>query len=319
MSENDSELLLLFLLLQSLGEEDDPYIGEMLYDRVRSRLGRSELFDSDIGHLLERSLRNPKRSKSRRLSESREVASSVLEGFRRSFEESADRRFHELEHMVHNIDNRTKLLETQQEKHETETTAFRRTSQDYLWLLGAGVDLAKVKLNRYIPVRIYLSDPVPDKDVLDKLSTSIALLLEEEGFEKSDEFPEESGSWWKRFVFITKNAVTNKEVTDRIKKAERATEIAILDKPQAEANLCQSQAASALISSLSDTENACVQAGSLLVVKATNSNGATIVVRTLTPMELKHLEENQAVLRKPEEILDTLQGLEKKRLTNASS
>ncbi len=319
MPGNDSELLLLFLLLQSLSEEDDPFFGEMLYDKIRKRLRSSELFDPEIDHLLERRFRYPQKSRSRRLSESREIATSVLEGFRKSFEESTNKRIDELENSVHKIDEHTQSLQSDLSKHKAKATAFRRTSQDYLWLLGAGVDITKVKLNRYIPVRVYLSDPVPEQRTLDKLSNSIAQLLEEAGFERSDEFPEETGSWWKRFVFKTKNAVTNKEVTDRIKKVERAAEIAVLDKPQAKANLCQAQAASALISSLSDTENACIQAGSLLVVKATNNNESSIITRTLTPMELKYLEENQAVLRKPEEILDWLQGVEKKRLTNSSS
>lgn len=64
------------------------------------------------------------------------------------------------------------------------------------------------------------------------------------------------------------------------------------------------QAASSIISSLSETTMACVQAGSLLVVKATTNDNSAVVVRTLTPLELKHLEENQSLIRKPEKILE---------------
>ncbi|MCH8532960.1 MAG: hypothetical protein LAT65_19090 [Saccharospirillum sp.] len=319
MPGNDSDLLLLFLLLQSVSDEDDPFLGEMLYERIRDRLKRSEFFDPEIDHLLRRKLRYPQKSRSRRLSESRDIATSVLEGFRRSFEESTNQKIDGLEKLIHKIEERTQSLQSDLSKHKSEAALFRRTAQDYLWLLGAGIDITKVEVNRYIPVRVYLSDPVPERNILNQLSDSIAQILEDTGFERSDEFPEEKGSWWKRFVFRTKDAVTNKEVTDRVKKGERAIEIAVLDKPQAEANLCQAQAASALISSLANTANACIQAGSLLVVKATNNNNeSSIITRTLTPMELKHLEENQAVLRKPEEILDWLQGVEKKRLTNTS-
>jgi len=81
---NNSELLLLILLLQSLSEEDDPFFGREIYERLRRRLKHSELFDPEIDHLLERRFRYPGRYRDRRLSEAREVATSVLEGFRRS-------------------------------------------------------------------------------------------------------------------------------------------------------------------------------------------------------------------------------------------
>ena len=186
-------------------------------------------------------------------------------------------------------------------------------------MLSAGVDVAKVALTRYLPLKVFVSDPVPDRITLEKIVNSIETLLNEEGFERADEFPEETGSWWKKLVLRTKNVATHEQVIDRIKKAERAAEIAILDKPQAEANQCQAEAASSLISSLGEIANACIQAGSLLVVKATNNGKSSIIARTLTPMELKHLEENQAVLRKPGEILEWLQNIGNKRLTKSSS
>ena len=92
MPENDSELMLLFLLLQTLSEDGDPFVGEMLYKRIRRRLRRSELLDPEMDMLLRERLHYPSKSRSRRLEESREVATSVLEGFRRSFEESTTQR-----------------------------------------------------------------------------------------------------------------------------------------------------------------------------------------------------------------------------------
>ena len=316
---NDSELLLLILLLQSLSEEDDPFFGREIYERLRRRLKQSELFDPEIDDLLERRFRYPGRYRDRRLSEAREVATSVLEGFRRSFEESTSKKLDELEQSIKGLSGDNRSIVTSLESQKEEFIAYRRTSQDYLWLLSTGADIARAELIRYLPVRVYISEPVPEQKTLNNIVESIEQLLDGVGFEKSDEFPEESGSWWKRLVLKTKNFFTQKEVTDNLKKAARATEIAILDRPQAEANLCQAQAASALISSLSGTESACIQAGSLLIVKASNNGNSSIIARTLTPMELKRLEENQAVLRKPEEIMDWLQSTGNKRLTNKPS
>jgi hypothetical protein len=312
---NDSELLLLVLLLQGIYEDDDPFLNEVLYDRIRRKLKQRELLDPELDHLLERRLHYPGRYRSRRLEESREIATSVLEGFRQSFEESTNKRIGELETTIAQVAEKSQQIELELGSQREALDGHRRDAQDYFWLMASGADIRAVAVTRYVPVRAYISDPVPQQATLNRIVSSLERLLDDAGFEKTDDFPEESGSWWKRLVLRTKDPATQKEVTDKLKKVERAAEIAYLDKPQAEANQCQAQAAASLIGALKETENACIQAGSLLVVKATNNGNASIVVRTLTPIELKHLEENQAVLRRPEEILDWLQGAEKKRLT----
>lgn len=224
-----------------------------------------------------------------------------------------------METSIKELRNDTEKISSHLKDYSNELTEYKRDAQDYFWLLGTGADIKHVKLIRYVPVRAYISDPVPKRATLNNLVESIEKLVAEFGFDKTDEFPEEDGSWWKKLVLKTKEAMTQKEVADRLEKVERAAEIAYLDKPQAEANQCQAQAASALITSLKDTNNACIQVGSLLVVKATDNNSGkkdtSIIARTLTPMELKHLEENQAILRKPAEILDWLQNIQKKRLS----
>ena len=320
INNNDSDLLLLLLLFHVLADEDDPFWQEVLYKELRKRLRESKYFDPKIDHLIRERLYRRRKLRERHLTESREIAISVLEGFRKSFGEAIHHEISSLDRIIHKVKRDIELLQSDLSRHESEATLFRRTTQDYLWLLSMGIDISNVKVNRYIPVRIYVADPIPDQEILNLISNSISHLLEDIGFERSDEFPEETGSWWKKIVFRSKEAISKKELTKKLKKAERAAEIAVLDKPQAEANLCQAQAASDLISSLSNTKNACIQAGSLLVLKTTNKNNeSSIIVRTLTPLELEYLEENQAILRKPEKILDWLQNIENNRLTNRSS
>jgi hypothetical protein len=314
MQDSDTELLLLILLLQGM-EDEDPFVGEMLYERLRHRLIRSELFDPEIDHLLRRRLHFPSRSRERRLSESREIANSVLDGFRKSFQETTSSRIEKLESIINEVDSKSDSIKGVLSELQNELEDQKKNTQEYFWLLSSGADLNQVPITRFMPVRVYVSDPVPQQSTLNGILESIEKLLGDVGFERSDEFPEESGSWWKKIVVKTKGLFTQKEVNERLQKVERAAEIAYLDKPQAEANQCQAQAASSLISSLSDIANACIQAGSLLLVKATNNGSSSIVARTLTPMELKLLEENQAMLRKPEKIINWLQQAEKKRLT----
>ena len=71
---------------------------------------------------------------------------------------------------------------------------------------------------------------------------------------------------------------------------------------------------------LGQTSTACIQAGSLLLVKASDPEGDNcIVARTLTHAEIKQLEENQSMLKRPQEILEWLQTNDQKRLTNRSN
>lgn len=140
-------------------------------------------------------------------------------------------------------------------------------------------------------------------------------LLQPEGFVLAYSLPDEEGSWWKRFVFRSKEFLTSDDVTSRLKKAERAVEATYLDKPQAEANNLQAGAAASLIGALSTTDKACIQVGSLLVVKATDADGkSAVIARTLTSEELREIEENQTILRDPQRILEFLEGAERKRI-----
>ena len=334
--ERDNDLLLVLLIAVLVGNEDDPFVDQLLYERIQERLRRSELFDPEIEHLLERALRYPMRRRRRdRLGETREVAISVVEGFRKSFEEATTERIERntkrlddslrdslrsVSDQLESLSNTHKKLSNAVSEQRELVRALNDDVASYLWLSGTGADISRVQIRRHIPVRVYLSDPVPESNVLHELVYRIVALYETIGFEKADEFPEESGSWWKRLILKSKEVLTSEDVTNRVSKAERAVEVAYLDKPQAEANQHQAEAASSLIAALGQTSTACIQVGSLLLVKASGPEvDNCIIARTLTRAEIKHLEENQSMLKQPEEILEWLQTNEQKRLTSRSS
>jgi len=179
---------------------------------------------------------------------------------------------------------------------------------DLTWLLESGGDIADARVQRAVPARMYVAESV-SHDLRRRISTAVDELLRSLGLEKVEELPDEHGSWWKRFIFKTKSALTHEEVKTRLKKAEEAIEATYLDKPQAEANNQQAQGAASLIAALKDVDNGCVQVGTLLVVKATDGNGkCAVAARTLTRDELKHLEQNQAILKEPGRVLELLQA-----------
>ena len=294
---DDNLLLLLFALILAGDFDDEPFAYELLH-----RLGRSgklrEQLGPDLDYLLDRRLRLGPRS--RRHEEFREFSASLVKGLRAGFEQQT----HAL----------TEAIVAGRRSNEQPLAETAADLYDTIWLLSVGGSVSKAQMRRPVPVRVYFSDATP---LAQRASVMVSLqeLLEPEGFVLAYSLPDERGSWWKRFIFRSKELLTSDDVTSRLKKAERAVEATYLDKPQAEANNLQAGAAASLIGALSTTDKACIQVGSLLVVKALDAEGkSAVIARTLSPDELREIEENQTILREPQRILEFLQGAERRRL-----
>jgi hypothetical protein len=191
---------------------------------------------------------------------------------------------------------------------ESEKAELSDTIQELQWLLTTGASIPDVKMFRYLPVRLYLTaghdESGDDEDVetdaesfqLTKIEDAIRRLLGDK-FQSAFELPVERGSLIKRFWMRTLDKVTQKDVENRI---ENALEIRYLSKPQAEATKSLADGASSLINSLVAVPSACIQVGSLLLAKWTAPDGKChIAVRTLSPHELRQLEEDRSILHDP--------------------
>ncbi|MEW8029664.1 MAG: hypothetical protein AB2806_18230 [Candidatus Thiodiazotropha sp.] len=176
---------------------------------------------------------------------------------------------------------------------------------NYLIYQYLGEDLSSIKLDRFIPVRVYLSEE--NTTGIRKVSDAIDKLLTAFGFEFSDDFPAEKGSWWKKWFAKSKEVATQPEVTDRLEKIERALEIKGLHKPQSEVDKAQAEAIATLTAATQDIPNVAIQAGSILLVKTTDGNkNPCLQVRTLSTKELIYLENNQHLLCKPATVMKSL-------------
>ena len=82
---------------------------------------------------------------------------------------------------------------------------------------------------------------------------------------------------------------------------------------QAEANNLQADGAASLIAALSTTDDACIQLGTLLLIKATRAGKHIVIARTLTFEELRQLERNQTLLREPEKLLQLLENADRRQ------
>lgn len=309
--KQEDSLLVALLLLLIAREDEDPYSYDLLR-RLQLRGTLGEFVDPEVEYLLERALRRPR---PRRSEETREIAVSVLEGFRHAFQERVENQIRSIEERLQTAEMSQDKLQEAVNRQAIEQSATAYGLHEFISLLSAGGEIGSARTTRYIPLRLFLGDPVPDESIRQKIVAAVEELLKPLGFERSNELPEESGSWWKRLLLRTKGMLTHDEVQKRLRTAEQALEATYLDKPQAEANHLQAGAAAQLITALATTPNACIQVGSLLLVKGTRPDGqCAVVVRTLTTDELRSIEENQAILKRPEEVLEWLQGCATRKL-----
>ena len=167
-----------------------------------------------------------------------------------------------------------------------------------------GLDTNQVQLLRHVPIRAYI-DETP-AGAIDSISAAVNEVLIAYGFTVADEFPEIKGSWFKKWFAVTKDALSQPEVIERLEKIERAVELKAIDKPQADVDSKQASAIATLIKALDKVPNAAVQAGSVLVVKLTTPKGPVIQARTLSQDEMVQLENNQLLLQDPAEVLGRL-------------
>lgn len=164
-------------------------------------------------------------------------------------------------------------------------------------------------IQRLVPVRIYLSNTTDEEtyDAVDAVHELCAAL----DMEIHIEFPGQRGSFFKRLIARTFGVMTHQEVTERLKKAERALELHVLEKPQSDVDGSRLQGTAELLKAIGDND-AVIQIGSILLVKhCCHDCPGRMFVRTLTQAELIFIEKNQQYLRRPHEILDALNAISK--------
>ena len=188
---------------------------------------------------------------------------------------------------------------------EQKLDAFTAEFHRSLLPSSLGVDEGLFPLTRYVSISIYTTDS--ESEISAELTQALSRFLDDLGFAFADEFPAIRKSWWKRWFAKTRNALSQQEVRDRFAKAERALELAQLQQRQSEVDKNQASGAADLIRALEKSDHAVLQIGSILLLKQTRPNqGSSVISRTLSPLEMIYLERNPDILRKPDEILQTL-------------
>lgn len=180
----------------------------------------------------------------------------------------------------------------------------------HAWLaaLSNGLDTSSIKIRRFIPLRVYLAEFQSHQPEL--LVQELKAILQSIGFTISDEFDAIKASWFKKMFAGAKEAITHDEVLKRLGTLERAFVLKGIGQPQAEIDERQATGVAKIIESLSGTPNAALQVGSLLILKVTHNEEASIQVKTLSQRELQILEMNQELLTSPRTIFGELRRLQ---------
>ena len=242
---NRLELLVLTMFSSETWDTDDVLYDEFL--RILRRHAIQEMEsprDEEFLHLVERLLRR------------RPVERHPLDQRLSSLEEQSSNAFAMFENVQARVEEQVATLRasvsTSIENISAEvalsTKAHAELKEDvhgYLVLQSLGVDLSDAPLPRFVPIRVYLSEA--DSKRTHSVSNAVRHLLDVYGFSISDDFPEESGSWWKKWFAKTRDVATQPEVIERLKKIERAVELQGLYKPQSEINRNEAEAVAALI------------------------------------------------------------------------
>jgi hypothetical protein len=297
MADNDNNDAFLFAALLMLSRdwmELDPDRWEVVARPVFERLFRRRGdLGADLDMLFHDLIRRPPRT-GRLRDQMRDVALDVVSGYQRAADEEWNARLIAVEQGLAARDEA-------QAQHASELHSF-------LWAVTSGVDVAKAKLVRYVPVRIYIGNPVPDTEVLEAVGAAFGELTSAMELEVAEELPARQGSWFKSLFRRTKEALRDDELKPTFDKAKAALEMKYLDRPQAEVTVMLADAAAKLIAVLNTVPGPCCgQVGSLLIVKQSDAHGRpAMVFKTLTPMELRRLEENAEMLQRPTDILGWL-------------
>lgn len=300
------ERLVLVLVASSPPDVDGPPFDDLLYMLHRytgddDRLRR----DPEFFHFVERLASRRSSRAGQRLEAVQQSLEEQMRSARADVEDLAQRLQQSSSSLQEDARQRSANLEAQLSDLAAKATALAKEVHSSLITQTLGLDQATIPSQRYLPLRVYLSDA--DQQKVLSVSRAVTHLASTFGFSIADDFPSESGSWWKKWFVRTKEAVTQPEVVERVKKLERALELQGIHKPQSEVTKNEAEAVAALLKAVENVPSAAVQAGAVLLIKTTDTKGSACVqVRTLSQRELGHLERNQRLLASPHELLESL-------------
>jgi hypothetical protein len=155
-----------------------------------------------------------------------------------------------------------------------------------------------------ISVDAYLDtdDMTAARRVLDALDELAGLL----GYEIPTDEEIHRGSFWRSAKAALHRGFAHDEVRNRLIKVERALELVGIEERQASVDVKTAEAVEKLISGLQDIPQACMRAGSLLLVKYQDHQGPVLLVRSMSQLEVRAFERFPEIQQDPRATIEAL-------------
>jgi len=180
----------------------------------------------------------------------------------------------------------------------------------FLAVQSLGIEPGGVSLHRFVPVRLYLSSA--DDEQIWEVTEAINSFVSAFGFDVSDEFPAEEGSWWKRWYIRTKETITRSKLSAILKDIEQALRLRFIDGPQSEVDNRYAQVVESLAKATENSKDVMAQVGPVLYVKEEDPQGESHVrILHLNRRQLTSLERNPNELRSYKKTVAKLSHLDK--------
>jgi hypothetical protein len=180
---------------------------------------------------------------------------------------------------------------------------------------GSALDLEVRPISELLAeITIYLD--VFDNDAVARVEGACFALSGLLGYDGFELIEYHRASIWERLRGKTNEAASSDVVRRHASEIDQALSNLIVGKQQVEVDGQAAEVIATLTASVSDVANACIRAGSVMLVKFTppGSDQASLLIRSLSPLELRALEQNPGIQRDPASAIEmlavTVQALE---------
>ena len=148
-------------------------------------------------------------------------------------------------------------------------------------------------------VQVYIPGDGVSYLIGEKLVNACGEFMEAMGFEiEALESPVYS-SFWQRIAFKLVKKSTRKELGDLYNSGKEALELKYSNLVSAESTSLLANASSSILQSLNDVDEAVVRLGAIIVLKVKINGEIKVIIETLSPRIMRHLDQNPKLLKAP--------------------